>query len=209
MNKHPRICLSAGHGTGSRAPGREDPGASVAGEKDKTESDYVLNMCKSVVTDLKMLIGARGEVFLRNHGHYSKADDFAAENACDIFLELHLNAGGGTGTEVLYRDGADISFARKMGEAIAKALDVRFRGVRYRGDVAVLRPHRGMKQVLVELWFADNPLDKAKHNARRDAECLAIENTILEELGWKTVKTRPSKMNKRHLKRYRPFRGAK
>jgi hypothetical protein len=48
MDRHPRVCISAGHGASSRVAGKSDPGANVVNSK-QNEDDIVLSHCKCFV----------------------------------------------------------------------------------------------------------------------------------------------------------------
>lgn len=206
LDKYPRICISAGHGAGSRGAG-SDPGAQVV-KYDGTEDDLVLNAAKSVVHDLKILFAAkkRGKVFLRDSGWYYLADDFAVNNECDVFVELHTDSAGlASGTAVLFNTDYSEAFADGMARRVSTALHIRNRGAVHRDNLAVLSPHKGMKQILIELFVGSNPYDVAHWKTYRDAAILAIVNGILVNRGWKPLTKRPSKMSKLALAAYRPF----
>lgn len=208
-DRFPRICISAGHGVGSRVPGREDPGAEVV-DYDGTESDLVLNAAKSVVYDLNRLFTAkkRGYAFLRDVGAYYLADDYAVNHDCDIFIELHTDAGGkrATGTSVLYESDASHDFAAALSRRLATALHLDDDGAKKRTDLAVLSPHTTLpRQVLVEMFFGSNPNDVAHWKRYRDAAILAIVNAVLANRGWKTLKKRPRDMSALALRLYKPY----
>lgn len=198
MNKSPRICISAGHGKGSRGAGT-DPGADVLGAG--TEADYTLALAKHLDADFARIFAGHPGAYhmLRDAGPYYTAEDDAAKHACDVFIELHTNAAGVSkkqdkrtiGAEVLYRDGKDAAFARGLCEDIAKAADIRDRGAKKRTDLAVLNPHPGMVQALAELFFGSDADDVAHYNAHRDAVELAIVNRCLGHWGWRKVTKLP------------------
>jgi len=208
MDRHPRLCLSAGHGEGSRHAGQSDPGADVKydGRPDLTEDDYTLAMAKSVYADLHgLFVHNGGYVMLRNSGVYYRADDEAVLHGCDLFLEIHTNSGGGHGTEALYESASGRAFAESLAHRVSSALGITDRGAKHRTDLAVLTPHSGMVSGLVELWFGDSKGDVAAHHAHRDAEVLAIVNAILHHYGWTEVKSRPSKWTTAERMAYKPF----
>ena len=203
MQAHPRICISAGHGLSSRVAGQVDPGADMVTSKND-EADFALTFSKWLVADLKSLVRWRGEVFLRDAGPYAAADDFAAKNACDLFIEMHLNSGGGTGTEVIYEDSKDRGFATYLSADIAAALGLRDRGAKRRTDLAVLTPHAGMVQVLVEMFFADKKSDVNAYRDHAEKVELAIVNRILRHYGWNTVKSLPRTWGRAKRLAYKP-----
>jgi N-acetylmuramoyl-L-alanine amidase len=80
---------------------------------------------------------------------------------CDKFVSIHVNAAEDEtahGLEVLYNDDADRPLAQKMQTALIAATNLRDRGVKKRGDLAVLK-FQG-PAVLIELGFIDNDDDR-------------------------------------------------
>lgn len=206
LDKYPRICVSAGHGKGSRGSG-SDPGAEVV-DYVGTEDDLVLNAAKSVVYDLNRVFKAkgRGKVYLRDVGAFYLADDFAVKNDCDVFVELHTDsAGKNSGTYVLYESLGSKAFAEAFARRLSEALNLENDGAKRRTDLAVLNPHSGMKQILAEMFNGANKSDVAHWKKNRDAAILAMVNAILANRGWKTLKKRPRDMSWAALKLYRPF----
>ena len=207
-DSHPRVCISAGHGLGSRKDGQVDPGANVAG-MDYEEADVTLSVAKSVYRDFARLfaVKGRGYVFLRDEGRFYLADDDAVKRACDVFVELHTDAASksATGTSCLYEAQSDKPLAVDMATRVSVALGTVNRGAKNRTDLAVLNPHRHITQVLLEMFFGTNPNDVAKYRAHRDALVLAIVNSILHGRGWNPLRKRPSKMTKAALRLYKPY----
>lgn len=192
-----RICFSAGHGLGSRAPGRTDPGAQAHGID---EADFTRSLCIRLAHDFAAL---GYWTMLRDGGHYSLADDDAAKAMCDVFVEIHLNAANKTahGTETLIHGNAPAG-SSKLANAIqtrlVRALGTRDRGVRQRSDLAVLKPHKGMKACLVEVFFLTSQTDLAKWRTNGNRGELAIVNGILASQGKRTVRSLPRKWGKAH-----------
>ena len=86
-------------------------------------------------------------------------------HAADLDVSIHLNSGGGTGTEVLvYSDtGAAAGYAAKICASISE-LGYRNRGVKERKSLYVLR-HTTDPALLVECCFVDSTEDKALYDA--------------------------------------------
>ena len=209
-DSYPRVCVSAGHGLGSRKPKQTDPGASI---KPSTlgisEADVTLSVAKSVYRDIDRLFRAkgRGAAYLRDEGAFYLADDYAVAKRCDVFVELHTDAAGKTahGSTALYESARAHDLAVDMVGAVSKALGTTNRGAKKRTDLAVLNPHGTMRQVLLEMFFGTNSTDVAKYRAHRDALVLAIVNSILHDRGWKRLRKRPSKMTRLALRLYKPY----
>ena len=145
-----KIFLNAGHG-GS------DPGACGNGLRE------------SIVA---FSIGARVELYLRKVGYDVKLfqlggvdDDLPTIcDACndwgaDLFVSIHCNAGGGTGTETYHFYGSDISelLAICIQRQIVNSLPVEDRGVKQAGFFVLAQTD--CPAVLVETAFIDNPAD--------------------------------------------------
>lgn len=187
-----RVCISAGHGMGSRKPGQFDPGATAAG---KQEAVGTLGMAKRLHADLGVL-GIW--CLLRDNGAYYEADDDAAKAGCELFMEIHFNAGtpAADGTETLIAEGADprsLAFAKAVQSRLVRALGTDDRGVKRRGDLAVLKKHKGMASILVETHFITSALDRNLWARNVDRAELAMLNGILVTLGRKEAKSLPRK----------------
>lgn len=103
----------------------------------------------------------------------------ANASGADLFVSIHLNAGGGTGTEVLYYkgDAAGKKYASAISSNLASALGLPNRGAKPRtNEVGVIRD-TVMTAVLVEVCFVDNAADKAAYDATSYA---AIVNAIAD-----------------------------
>mgnify|MGYP002519434961 CR=1 FL=1 len=90
----------------------------------------------------------------------------------DLDVSIHLNSGGGTGTEVLvYSDaGTAASYAVKICAAIS-GLGYRNRGVKERKELYVLR-HTKAPALLVECCFADSAADAQRFDADKMAAAI-------------------------------------
>lgn len=213
-DRTPRVCLSAGHGLSSRAPGATDPGARIVNAK-ATEADVVLAFAKQLDADFAVLFRDRPAAhFLRDGGVYHDADDYAAAHACDLFVELHTDAtpkvqakpdGKKRGGMVIYEAPASRKFASNMAHVLAEASGLPFRPV-LRTDLAVLTPHSGMVAVLVELMTGTDADDVNAwgHGAREKLE-LAILNCMLGKWGWRRVNSLPRTWGWLKRRTYRPF----
>ena len=98
-------------------------------------------------------------LYLRSMGHtvYDCTDDrgktqsknlaniTAKCNQHDVTLDIsiHLNAGGGTGTEVLYVSSSGKTYAEKVSRAVSSALGITNRGAKKRTDLYVLKIDKG------------------------------------------------------------------
>lgn len=82
-------------------------------------------------------------------------------HSVDLDISIHLNAGGGTGTEVLYTSEKGKAYAAKVSAAVAAALGIKDRGAKERDDLYVLN-HTKAPAILVECCFVDSTTDRDK-----------------------------------------------
>lgn len=152
-----KIVLDAGHGG-------TDSGAVGNGLREK---DLTLNIVKKI-----------GDLLAEYEGvevHYTRTDDrflelseraaIANKLKADLFLSVHINAGGGTGFESYVYNGnvssATIAYQNVIHSEIMKAIgNVTDRGKK-RANYAVLR-ETNMPAILTENLFIDNTNDAGK-----------------------------------------------
>lgn len=181
------VCVSSGHGMSSQTGGKRDPGM---------DSKFIVDEAAVVwafTRDVAYNLAASGvSVLFRDRGYFAKADDDAVAADAERFIEFHLNAGGGKGSEVYIANGATGSkgLASRILAALVKNGFVN-RGVKERG-LAVVRPHAGMKACLVELFFGDSGTDVSLFKQRRQAILLDVVNAILIDLGRSPYKRLPA-----------------
>ncbi|MEG0323753.1 MAG: N-acetylmuramoyl-L-alanine amidase, partial [Raoultibacter sp.] len=86
----------------------------------------------------------------------------ANEGDATLAVSMHLNAGGGTGPEVLYWDGDDQgrALAAKISANLARALGLPDRGAKARGNELAFLRETGMTALIVEACFVDRHEDK-------------------------------------------------
>ena len=166
-----KLYISAGHG-GS------DSGACANGKREK---DYTLNVANAVSGILR----EAGHTVIQNRT--TDVDSFisdktakANEEKVDAFVEIHLNAGGGEGTEVYYSISG-------RGKALAEAIlnNIVALGFTNRG----IKTKRGIKcpnqdyfgiirqvscpSILVETAFIDSASDMSKYDVSKMAAAIA------------------------------------
>lgn len=91
----------------------------------------------------------------------------------DLDISIHLNAGGGTGTEVLYYSGSSEGkdMAAKVSKKVAAAFGWKDRGAKARSDLYVLNNTKAVA-ILVECCFVDSRADAAKWDADKCARAI-------------------------------------
>lgn len=94
-----------------------------------------------------------------------------SNNKCaDLFISIHLNAGGGEGVECYTWKGQKVKQAVNVCNNIA-ALGFRNRGVKDGSSLYVIK-HTKASAILVECCFVDNKNDMNKYNAYKIAEAI-------------------------------------
>lgn len=154
-----KICIIVGHG--KSASGGYDSGAvssgfhefKIAREIAKYAADYL--SCD--------LMNYNGDLYLTDRIKKVNSADY------DFIAEIHLNAAGGTGTEVFYYHDSPtgLKVSQMICENISSALNVANRGPKVRLSnngkdyFAIIRLTKPCA-ILVETVFIDNPKDLAK-----------------------------------------------
>lgn len=146
------ICLNAGHTI-------KGYGYGAVGYMDESKEN------RKVVDALKTYLELKGHKVILNN-----VDQAASQNAylqqvvknannikCDLFISLHFNAGGGTGTEVYTWKGRKYSSATGVCEELNK-LGFRNRGVKDGSSYYVIKKTT-METMIIEVCFVDNLKD--------------------------------------------------
>ena len=181
-----KIFIDPGHG-GS------DPGAVGGGMR---ESDITLEVSKFLAVTLEragleVMLSRTQDTTVSINERWQAANNWGT----DLFVSVHVNAGGGTGVETLIPTASpnnpnrDLRENRRLAEIVSLSLANAF-GMRLRrangvmletetrhGTVGVLR-HTRMLSIMPELAFIDSPphnpdLDVLRNRRREAAEALA------------------------------------
>jgi N-acetylmuramoyl-L-alanine amidase len=152
-----------GVGPGKKPDGTYDPGAVSHGLAEH-------ELAHEVVGHYASALQAGGWTVIAEHhsgaGHdpdwHGSAKNANNENV-DYADEVHFNAGGGTGTEVLIHPNTNSRnrrFAELASQYVSNALGIRNRGVKIRSDLGFLNSTR-MPAAIAEIAFVDNETDRA------------------------------------------------
>lgn len=103
---------------------------------------------------------------------------------CDVSLQIHLNSGGGTGSEVWYKT-ASRDLAAKMSAAMAGVLGLRDRGPKYTENLRILNSvYAAYRPYIVEVCFIDGYSDitalQGKHEKIAAALFAAVTGTTYD-----------------------------
>jgi len=95
------------------------------------------------------------------------------KHTVDLDISIHLNAGGGTGTEVWYYSGSSTgkSKAAAVSKKVADALGLRNRGAKSTTSLYVLK-HTVAPAILVECCFVDSKTDQGNWDVDKCAKAI-------------------------------------
>jgi len=86
----------------------------------------------------------------------NQANDIAKYSEVELYVEIHINAGGGNGTEVCVTGKSQVAnqYAAKVSNSLANVLNLTNRGVKTQNLIVLNRT--SMPAILVECLFADS-----------------------------------------------------
>lgn len=106
--------------------------------------------------------------------------DKCNKHKVDLDVSIHLNAGEGTGPEVWIYNEKNYEVASRVSEKIAKALEIRNRGVKYSTKLYVLR-NTISPAMLIECCFVDSTTDKNAWDVDKCAKAI-VEGILNKEI---------------------------
>lgn len=114
-------------------------------------------------------------------------------HSANLDISIHLNAGGGTGTEVFVYSNTSKAkpYAVKIAENISNALGIRSRGVKASTKLYVLRKAK-TPALLVECCFVDNINDKNHWDVNKCAEAI-VKGILGDSYNAQSTAQHPSK----------------
>ena len=127
-----------------------------------------------------------GDCYIR----VNKANDIAKYSDIELYVEIHINAGGGNGPEVCVTGKSEVAnqYAAKVSNGLANALNLTNRGVKTRSLIVL--NGTSMPAILVECLFADSS-DADKYDSEIIARSIVsglagAEDSIdsVWKLGW-------------------------
>lgn len=185
-----KICVSIGHGKSAR--GGYDSGAVGGGYHEfkiaREIGKYIGEVLKDYACTVDV-INYDATLYLTDRiAHVNK-------NGYDLAIEIHLNAGGGTGSEVYYKhqSATGKKLAAAVSKSIAKTFSIRDRGAKVKINAANGTDYFGFvrsckcESLLIETVFIDTASDR-KHveTAAGQKQCAtAIATAIADFYGIK------------------------
>ena len=171
------ILLIAGHGDG-------DSGAVGNGYK---ECDLTREFASLICSKLKKICCATLADTNRNWFEYigTNSYDFSDYN---YVLEIHFNAGGGTGSEIYVTDSEKgITVEESILNNLCGTAGYNNRGVKRKNFRVIQRiKSQGISSALLEVCFIDSEMDIATYQQKKDLIARAIANGIAEGFGLTT-----------------------
>lgn len=148
-----KIAIAGGH---SKAA----PGASGLLNEYECDRSYVAQLIPALRAAGHEVVDCSNEEPTVN-GELKKKVWIANDVDADLFIDVHLNAGGGTGTECWYYEGNEDSrkIAAALSANVSAALGLPDRGAKATKSLYVLRNTK-MTAVLLEVCFVDRQEDK-------------------------------------------------
>ncbi|MBE6826397.1 MAG: N-acetylmuramoyl-L-alanine amidase [Ruminococcus sp.] len=200
-----KICFIVGHGESKS--GGYDPGAVSGGFHEfkiaREIVRYATEYYNKTYTEAAEPMNYNGNLYLTERIKAVNADSY------DFVAEVHLNAGGGTGTECFYHIGSSEGkrYAEAITKAIAAAFGVKNRGAKTKANssgkdyFAIIRETKPTA-VLIETLFIDSSDLKHLDETAEQKKCgEAIAKAVAEVRGAKkkavtdaTATTEPGKL---------------
>lgn len=178
-----RIALSAGHNV--YIGNNFDCGAVGNG---KREADITKATVKNLISLLEAQehkvkdVTPYNQKFSEKKSHHLKrcreVDNFGA----DLYLDVHINAGGGTGVETwIYSNGSSSKkHAEKICNNVSRRIGIRNRGVKVNSNYWSLK-HCKAPAIIIEGCFIDNANDVKKLTPKKYAEAIAMSFGEIKE----------------------------
>lgn len=105
--------------------------------------------------------------------------NFANKKDYDLVIQIHFNAGGGTGTETLYSSSRGKIWAEKVDNSLSKMY--KQRGAKLRDNLYWLNKTKA-PAILIETCFVDSETDTNKYMKNKDLTAKLIAEGILNQI---------------------------
>lgn len=192
-----KVIIDCGHGGNGSTPGKRSNASQVG------RMVYEWDMNNAVGLKIQDILRGYGVEVYRTDDTSGRTDVSLGSRVSktnsynpDVFVSIHHNAGGGTGTETYYHtqgSAKDKQLATIIQNKMASHVKLRNRGVKHE-RFAVLGCKSSIPAVLVEGGFYDtkSDFDYLMSDAGQQAYATAVAEGIAEFLGLKKVNVTPS-----------------
>ena len=167
------ICIVAGHTS-------EGKGTGAVGYINESAENRVLG---KKVTEYIKKAGHNCDYYEVNKSDTYLKDqtNFANKKAYDIVVQIHFNAGGGSGTETLYRSTAGKKYAKQVNDKLSTMY--KNRGIKHDindvGRKLYWLTNTKYPAILIETCFVDSKADTDKYINNKDATAKLIAEGII------------------------------
>ena len=167
------ICIVAGHTTTGKGTG-------AVGYINESAENRVLG---KKVTEYIKKAGHNCDYYEINKSDTYLKDqtNFANKKAYDVVVQIHFNAGGGTGTETLYRSATGKKYANQVNEKLSTMY--KNRGIKHDINDVGRKLHwlssTKYPAILIETCFVDSKTDTDKYINNKDATAKLIAEGII------------------------------
>ena len=175
-----KLAILIGHGKSQTL--RYDPGACYSGYEEFKIARYI---GKYAYEALKDIVDVELINFEGNMSLVDRIAKYRNDKETGLIMELHLNAGKGTGSEVYYYKGDSIGekYAKAISSKIAGTFNIRDRGAKVNMDFGIVRETLP-RALLVECCFIDSSdLELIKTDAGQKKMGEAIAEAVREMIG--------------------------
>ena len=167
------ICIVAGHTTTGKGTG------AVGYINESTENRILAKK----VTEYIKKAGHNCDYYEVNKSDTYLKDqvNFANKNVYDLVVQIHFNAGGGTGTETLYRSASGKKYANQVNGKLSTMY--KNRGIKHDindvGRKLYWLTNTKYPAILIETCFVDSKADTDKYVNNKDATAKLIAEGII------------------------------
>lgn len=167
------LCIVAGHTTTGKGTG-------AVGYINESAENRVLG---KKVTEYIKKAGHNCDYYEINKSDTYLKDqtNFANKKAYDVVVQIHFNAGGGTGTETLYRSATGKKYANQVNEKLSTMY--KNRGIKHDINDVGRKLHwlssTKYPAILIETCFVDSKTDTDKYINNKDTTAKLIAEGII------------------------------
>ena len=167
------ICIVAGHTTSGKGTG-------AVGYIDESTENRILG---KLVAEYINKAGHNCDYYEVNKSDTYLKDqvNFANKKVYSLVVQIHFNAGGGTGTETLYRSTAGKEYAKQVNDKLSTMY--KNRGIKHDindvGRKLYWLTNTKYPAILIETCFVDSKVDTDKYVNNKDATAKLIAEGII------------------------------